>query len=384
MNLKISNNIVYQNDLDIDSFSSMLDDPTQCYKFYWLDAILTLVKRGNKEIKFDDIVNEMIVGAWYSVSKYHLKLGPTVLGKCENYLEHAIHILLDSCDINEKMNLENIRIIVEKSDEILKVDKINIIKNVPYRLLAPFLKKYIKEKDFNGGKKALIDKINSINNKVLLPYTIIYDNGYNKKIILNEEWIRFINDNFDILKNWIQLKKIFFLQKRNPGVPGIIYKLGDESEKRRLGKARDLWKLYSEIKKEPLMDIYTEDYLIDNQFDLDHFIPWTYIANDELWNLTPMTKSLNCSKSNNLPDWDTYFFRMAKNQFSLYELIFNNEIMHKQFELCKNDNLNSIWAQETLFIPGYKKDEFIHVLEKNMKPIYNNAYSIGFRVWKVK
>ena len=58
--------------------------------------------------------------------------------------------------------------------------------------------------------------------------------------------------------------------------------------------------------------------------------------------------------------------------------------MHKQFELCKNDNLNSIWAQETLFIPGYKKDEFIHVLEKNMKPIYNNAYSIGFRVWKVK
>ena len=250
--------------------------------------------------------------------------------------------------------------------------------------MAPFLKKYIKEKDFNGGKKALIDKINSINNKVLLPYTITYDNGYNKKIILNEEWIRFINDNFDILKNWIQLKKIFFLQKRNPGVPGIIYKLGDESEKRRLGKARDLWKLYSEIKKEPLMDIYTEDYLIDNQFDLDHFIPWTYIANDELWNLTPMTKSLNCSKSNNLPDWDTYFFRMAKNQFSLYELIFNNEIMHKQFELCKNDNLNSIWAQETLFIPGYKKDEFIHVLEKNMKPIYNNAYSIGFRVWKVK
>ena len=37
-----------------------------------------------------------------------------------------------------------------------------------------------------------------------------------------------------------------------------------------------------------------------------------------------------------------------------FELIFNNEIMHKQFELCKNDNLNSIWAQETLFIPGYK------------------------------
>ena len=30
----------YDCNLNIDSFIHMLDDPTECYKFYWLDSIM--------------------------------------------------------------------------------------------------------------------------------------------------------------------------------------------------------------------------------------------------------------------------------------------------------------------------------------------------------
>lgn len=50
----------YKNELNIDSFIHMLDDTTECYKFYWLDALLKLFSLGKTEIVFDDLINQMI------------------------------------------------------------------------------------------------------------------------------------------------------------------------------------------------------------------------------------------------------------------------------------------------------------------------------------
>ena len=48
-------------------------------------------------------------------------------------------------------------------------------------------------------------------------------------------------------------------------------------------------------------DIYSGESITASRFDLDHFIPCSYVANDELWNLIPMERRLNSSKSNKLP-----------------------------------------------------------------------------------
>ena len=40
----------YYNKLDIESFSKMMKDPSFCYKFYWLEAIVQLILEGKKEI----------------------------------------------------------------------------------------------------------------------------------------------------------------------------------------------------------------------------------------------------------------------------------------------------------------------------------------------
>jgi len=103
--------------------------------------------------------------------------------------------------------------------------------------------------------------------------------------------------------------------------------------------------------------------------------------NDELWNLMPMDSSLNSSKSNNLPKWDPFFRTFAENQFQMYELMQHSDRIRKLYEGCYRDNLHSLWAGQELYRPGNRKEEFIHILEKNMMPVYDSARRQGYEVW---
>ena len=65
------------------------------------------------------------------------------------------------------------------------------------------------------------------------------------------------------------------------------------------------------------------------EYDVDHFVPWSFVMNDELWNLMPIDSSLNSSKSNRLPKWDPFFQRFSDNQYILYQLIQEQPGIHK-------------------------------------------------------
>ena len=67
MHLHLQSNLIYTNQLNTDNFARMLKDPSQCYKFYWLEAILTLMETTEGDLSFDAIIDEMICAAWYSV-----------------------------------------------------------------------------------------------------------------------------------------------------------------------------------------------------------------------------------------------------------------------------------------------------------------------------
>ena len=85
--------IVYENSLDMDKFARMFNNKAQSYKFYWFEAILNLTKATEEDITFEEVIDEMICEAWHTVMHYHLRLGPTINGNAENFLEHAINTL---------------------------------------------------------------------------------------------------------------------------------------------------------------------------------------------------------------------------------------------------------------------------------------------------
>ena len=53
----------YDCNLNIKSFAGMLENPTQCYKFFWLDSIMQLVARGENEFTFLEVFAGMIADA---------------------------------------------------------------------------------------------------------------------------------------------------------------------------------------------------------------------------------------------------------------------------------------------------------------------------------
>lgn len=372
----------YKNDLNIDSFIHMLDDTTECYKFYWLDALLKLFSLGKTEIFFDDLINQMIADAWYSVVEYHLHLGPkNASGKIMNSLERAVIKLSQLTNIPNDADRDTIILAVKENDRELHGEKDQLTKNVPYRMLSPFMHEVKGNDRIWDQKKRLIAYIEQLNKKECIPYQITNGAGLKKRVVINEEWQDFFMDNFVTISGWIEVKKVRYLQGRNPGVPGIIYKLVPENNKqRKLRYVRNLWNTIIETK--PVYDIYSEKLLGLNDFDIDHFVPWSFVANDELWNLLPMDSSLNSSKSNNLPQWK-YFELFAKNQYMMYESAKSSEKIMDKFKKCQRDNLVMPWSMEELYIAENDKEAFIKVLEEKLHPVYDSARIQGYEIWRM-
>lgn len=373
-------NYLYSNKLDTKEFGQILNNTTQSYKYYWLEAIMKLLNKSDLEISFDDIVNQMICDSWFTVSRYHLRLGPN--NKSDSLLEQIVNklVLLEGDKVSPNIDCDEIVEIIKRHDGAIREEKKALIVNVPYRLLDPFMR------DGNrpdwAQQKRLIAYMEQLNESKPLLYTIIDGPTISKKIRLNPSWKEFLLDNSAVILGWIQMEKVRYLQNRNPGVPGIIYKLSAENESaRKLEKARALWKCVGEVATEPLRDIYSGEELYITKTDIDHFVPWSYIANDELWNLIPMNASLNRSKSNSLPDWDLFFRPMANLQYRMYATVCEKPGLEKLFDDCKINNLNSIWANEKLYVRSNTKEVFVGVLEENLKPIYESAKLQGYRMW---
>ena len=372
----------YKNDLNIDSFIHMLDDTAECYKFYWLDALLKLFSLGKTEIVFDDLINQMIADAWYSVVEYHLHLGPkNASGKIMNSLERAVIKLSQLTNIPNDADRDTIILAVKENDRELHGEKDQLTKNVPYRMLSPFMHEIKGNDRIWDQKKRLIAYIEQLNKKECIPYQITDGAGLKKRVVINEEWQDFFMDNFVTISGWIEVKKVRYLQGRNPGVPVIIYKLVPENNKqRKLRYVRNL--LNTIIETKPVYDIYSEKLLGLNDFDIDHFVPWSFVANDELWNLLPMDSSLNSSKSNNLPQWK-YFELFAKNQYMMYESAKSSEKIMDKFKKCQRDNLVMPWSMEELYIAENDREVFIKVLEEKLHPVYDSARIQGYDIWRM-
>ena len=373
----------YYNTLDIESFSQMMKDPSYCYKFYWLEAIVKLIIEDVRETTFDAVINEMICNAWYSVREFHIHLsGMQVDGRIRDGLERAVIVLSELSDLPANASKVEILNAIKEHEAELKASKEQLTNMVPYRALAGFFVKANSVAEWNSVRRmvAYIERINR--DVVSLPYTLGESSKLKKEIRFQPAWVEMIQDNAVPILGWIQYEKVKWLQNNNPEVPGLVYKLVPMDEKmRKLNNVRKLWKGILDICE--VRDVFTGKSVDPNSFDVDHFIPWSFVMNDELWNLMPMDSSLNSSKSNRLPKWEPFFEQFALNQYVLYGLIHEKSVIHKLFESCFRDNLHSIWAGQELYRKGNSREKFHNILQKNMQPVYDSARRQGYEIWNI-
>lgn len=231
MELVLHTDGIYSSELDISKFAQMLDDSSQCYKYYWLEAILNLMSTNDGDLSFEQIIDEMICDAWYSVTRYKLHLGPMIRGKSENFIEHAINVINQDNQFSYAFSKDEILSAIKQNKSEIVKDKRALTKYVPYRLLSSFMDEIGGNNKMWDSSKQMILYLELLNEDKPLPYIIIDGKGMEKKVRIHPKWRQFILNNFPIIQGWIQIKKVRYLQDRNPGVPGIIYKLNSENEK---------------------------------------------------------------------------------------------------------------------------------------------------------
>ena len=370
----------YRNTLDVEGFSNMMKDPSFCYKFYWLEAIVILISEGVHQTTFSDLIDEMIANAWYSVAEFHVHLSGVVSGEVRDGLERAVLKLQSLSGLNPNASKMEIKEAIKAHETELRNEKKQLTNMVPYRALSGFFAKRDSNVNWESTVR-LVDYIQSFDKEIArLPYVLGTSPNLKKEVIFNLDWMRLIQDNTVSILGWIQYEKVKWLQNNNPEVPGLVYKLAPLDEKmRKLGNVRKLWN--GIMSQNVICDVYTGEALNDISYDIDHFVPWSFVMNDELWNLMPMDSSLNSSKSNKLPAWNPFFMNFVNNQFIMYESIYSNEAIHKLYEKCYRDNLHSLWANQELYIPGNDRDTFANILEKNMRPLYDSARRQGYQLW---
>ena len=302
-----------------------MKNPSYCYKFYWLEAIVDLISRGITETTFDELINEMIANAWYSVREFHIHLsGVQADGLVRDGLERAVLQLAELSNLPANTSRVEIMNAIGEYDAELRQAKEQLTNMVPYRALAGFFSKSSEKADW-GSVRRLTEYIRRINQTVVvLPYTLGESSRLKKEVYFHPEWIKMIQDNTVSILGWIQYEKVRWLQNNNPEVPGLVYKLA------------------------------------------------------------PMGASVNSSKSNRLPQWDPFFVMFAENQYLMYRLIHERPGLHRRFEACYRDNLHSIWAMRELYREGNSRDRFCGILQENMKSVYDSARRQGYEVWEFK
>ena len=368
----------YSEELNIGHLSRLFENTTNCYKFFWFQAILRKIDGVHCRFTFDELINEMIADAWYMVTEYHLRLGP--LGITDN-LEEVVKYIYENYGIIPSEKREKLLEFLQKTeDKRISKYKSDLTLNVPYRLQVPFYDEINIERNmWNGSNQNLT---NEINRQKRLIYYFRLISGLGTVIEVDDLWAEYLLRHKEILKGWTQLKLIQYLQNKNPSVPGIADKI-EAPFSRDIERVRKYWKLIIQIDPS-IREIYGDTVLANKDISVDHFVPWQYVAHDELWNLHPTTKSINSSKSNSLPSWNLYFNLLGQLEYRVYELKDQNEIIAQEFRKIIPYHLNNQEIRSQLYADGLDKNAFIGRLEHVVKPVYESAQMSGFREWVYK
>ena len=341
--------------LPVSSLSRIFENTTATYKFYWFVAIMDIVVKEHKtRISFWEIIAGMIAESWYPIHYFKLSFGKSdslFVKSLEIQKEYQISIESD------KEKIKNL--LVDNLKETKKFLKIFSI-NVPYRFLSPWIRYTYDEE--------VIAKSQLFENNAL--YAI-----YNDEIVINDLWVEYLTKHYKILRDFAFWNLTEFLQKRNPNVPDVSSKLIKPIQRDSLTKQRKYWDSYIEITG-GINCIYTGKNIIAKEYDLDHFVPWSFVSHNLLWNLIPSDPSVNSAKSNNLPQLDKYLQPFASLHQDAMKILYEKNMNNKIFEdyLIIYDSIPDLI--------NLSKSDFFNVFKRTFTPMVQIAENMGFKIWQ--
>ncbi|WHV79602.1 HNH endonuclease domain-containing protein [Pseudomonas aeruginosa] len=284
--------------LNVGALSAIFDKTTASYKLLFFIGLLQLIENrlrrfdDDRTFALDEITSSLLSFGWYPHRFFKLSFG----------VQDQVGTVLDQLDFDLSERAvtspeahQALRHAL--ADQFDRIGAATLQRYVPQRLLTPF---------FLDALRGLPDQKKDRRIRELAESTFTSDhpplyrfaNG-GAHIEIHPRWMEYLKANFLIVKGWALNHWAVYLQKNNPNSPAIIEKIAPPSERASLARQRKVWKqLLAEL---PMMCIYSNTPVKTDTFDLDHFLPWSFICHDQYWNLLPVNSENNRSIGSTLP-----------------------------------------------------------------------------------
>lgn len=326
----------------------VFDNTTATYKFYWLLSLLDMHVLGcQDEMSALQVAARMVAYAWYPIEYFKLSFGRgDSMSSIIPEVARLTGITVDD-KLEDKNNAINEAILTNKQVE----DKVQILlNNVPYRFQYPWI-------DAKGNKEMEL-RTQSFENDCLYS---LKGSGVDMVVRINPKWHNYLTTNYRILRDFALWNLSVFLQSKNPNVPNVAGKLIRPEKRESLARQTKFWNIVIEMGG-PIQCVYTGKQLGVGDFELDHFIPWSFVSHNQNWNLIPANGSVNSSKSNHIPNLELYLPKMA---------IIQHKALRLYLTLGKKNNpiLNDYFAL------GYSPYDLAQMSEQTFLDTYYNTFS---------
>lgn len=340
-------NLPQENKLSTELLASCFNSTSATYKFYWLLAIIEEVENGSTTILKRRLFTKMVTNAWYTVNYFKISFGKQdVIHKAVQNIRGFEQLTID--EKREKLNIK-----IENSLNINTRSELNHFdKNVPHWFLSPWFSQSNKSEIYNRSQQ--------FENNCL--YAL-----HKSEIRINPAWIDYLQINAKLIKDFCYWNLALFLQTRNPNVPDLPNKLIKPAVRNSLTEQRNKYWKNVFLQENHVNCIFTNTKLFydENNYALDHFVPHAFVSHDLIWNLIPVEKTFNSSKSDKLPLIDIHF-----DKFYL--------LQKKAFEINKEINAKSKYMDEYLTIfpvlSDFSKQRFKEVIQPLITIAHNNGF----------
>lgn len=293
--------------LDIDALAKAFGNVNTSYKFFWARSLMAvLVADGfqSRPVSFVRLAAGMLEAARRAVCIFRLRLP-----KDDRLAEWFLR--LEGTPHWDSKTLARLKgnVIAPRARHIPGDIVGQLTKFVPYLFLSPFFDKAIPlgvvgEPRFRRIREEAAARFDG---DMPPPYRFADD-----AIIVHPKWAQYFRRNYEIINSWILWKLARYVQRINPNVPGIAAKL-DDAAAPKTTKQRQFWQQVMESRPS-VYCIYSGEKIDADNFALDHYLPWSFVAHDNMWNLVLVSEAGNADKSDNLPNGEEYFDRFAEMQ----------------------------------------------------------------------
>lgn len=352
-----------QNQIDAVSLGHVFDRTTATYKYLWFLAILDSVcsdqahidSEGCARIPISDLYLLMIAKSWVPTQRFRLNFGRwDNITEIVNQLKSSkLFVSQDSdSELDAKRSLESFRQTYPAEFNTLIYKRLD---------------RYVKDKFLTPFKDSSLS-LYSINKR-----NDIFE------IQVPAPWVNYLRDHYILLKDFALWNFSSFLEKRNQNVPGLAFKLSF-LKREGLQTQTKFWRPYIE-ENHVVTDIYGNS-LCDSgtlDFALDHFLPWHFLAHNEIWNLTPSNPRINASKSDLLPDTERFVPRLAKQHQDLIRFHLRYGTSSKTFF----DQYENFFGCAVGDIAELAPEDLTDLFESRFKPLEQTALNMGFKQWQI-